>query len=134
MRAEIRPLLLELAVGRQREHLKAAAVGQYRSLPPVKLVQSPGLLQYLDAGAQVEMVGVTEYYLGLHVVAQLVHVHGLDRAERAHRHENRRLYRPVVGGYQPCAGIGVGRGGLQLKFHSQQNSSHKVSTTPRLLQ
>ena len=40
VRAELAPLLPEFPDARQREHLEASAVGEYRPVPAVELMQS----------------------------------------------------------------------------------------------
>ena len=86
--AECHPFIGQLAVLGQREDLEAAAVGQDGTVPAVELVQSTGALDDVHTRAQIQVVGVAQDNLCLDVVAQLAHVHRLDRTHRAHGHEN----------------------------------------------
>ncbi len=87
------------------DHLKSAAVGQDRAIPGVETVQSAGLVQYIEAGAEVEVIGVPEDDLGMDVVGELVLVHGFYRRGRADGHKYRRLD-GAVGSFQQ-AGAGI---------------------------
>jgi hypothetical protein len=51
----------ELADLGQGEHLEAAAVGQNRSVPVLELMQSAGLSERVQTGAEIEVIGVSEY-------------------------------------------------------------------------
>ena len=117
VRTEVRPLFGELATVRQREDLEAAAIGENGTLPPVELVQPAGLVQDIEARAQVQVIGVAQDYLGLDVVAQLALMHSLDRRHRAHGHEDRRQYRTVVGRDYAGPGMATLIGMYQLKIH-----------------
>ena len=61
-------------------------------------MQPSGLPEYFRTRAQIEVVGVAEYDLCVYVVAELAHVHSLDRPHGAYRHEYRGLDLSVVGG------------------------------------
>ena len=89
----------EFASVGKREYLKSTAVGEYRSVPSVEFVQTSGLPYNLRTRTQIQMVGVTEYYLCFYVIAELVLVHTFHTAEGTHRHEYRGEYLAVVGGY-----------------------------------
>ena len=105
--------LFDLAPMRQRVHLKAAAIGQDRSLPAIEAVQTAGFLQHLQAGAQVKVIGVAQTNLCLNVVDQLMLMHCLDRGRRTDGHEDRCLNRAVIGLDAPGAGAGLGVGMLE---------------------
>ena len=72
----------------EREHLKAAGVGEDRPVPLHELVQAAQLANQLVAGPEVQVIGVGEDHLRVHRV-QIVGVERLHRGERAHRHERR---------------------------------------------
>jgi len=91
MRAKLRSLLAKLAVGGERKHLKAAAVGQYRPLPAVEAVQPARLFDNVKAGTQVEVVSIAEDNLGVDVVPQFADMHRLNRPLGAYGHENGRF-------------------------------------------
>ncbi len=96
VRAESAAFRRKFAHLREREHLKSAAVGKNRPVPVLELVEAAGLAENLKTRAQVEMVGVAEYNLGLDVLHQVPVVDALDGTYRPHGHEYRRLNRTVV--------------------------------------
>ena len=51
------------------EHLEAATVGEDGAVPAIETVEPAGGLDDLHAGAQIEVVSVTENNLGLHIIA-----------------------------------------------------------------
>ena len=69
------------------------------------------------------MIGIAEDDLGLDIVAQLVHVHGLDASERAHGHEYRSLDGAVVGGDHAGTRLRSVGGGDYFIVHSQGRTS-----------
>ena len=94
---EIYALLLYFAELRQRKDLKSAAVGKYGLVPVHELVEPAQLVDYVIAGAQVEVIGVAQLHLGF----QPLQVDGgnaaLYRCGGAYVHEERRFYRAVRG-------------------------------------
>ena len=94
---ELHAFLGEFAYAREREDLEPTAVGEYRSVPTVELVQSAGAFENVEPRPQIEVIGVAQYDLGFYVVAQLVLMHGFDAAYGSYGHEYRGLYRSVVG-------------------------------------
>ena len=107
MAAEMGALFGEFSVRAEREYLKTAAVGENRSLPAVELVQAAGLFYDFHAGAQIQVVGVAEYNLGIDFVAQFVRMHAFDSAYGAYRHEDRRFNRAMVGFDKAGAGVAI---------------------------
>ncbi len=103
--------LFQLAVCAQRKHLKASAVGEYGSFPPHEPVQTACLAQQFGAGAQIEMICVSENYLCVNIIGQFVTMNSLHRPDSANGHENRCLYSAVGGGNLSCAGCRALRGG-----------------------
>ena len=65
--AEVHAVLLNLAQTRQREHLKSARVGQYRTRPVHELVQPARALDQIFARTQVQVIGVGQYYLRVYL-------------------------------------------------------------------
>ena len=94
---EIYALLLYFAELRQRKDLKSAAVGKYGLVPVHELVEPAQLVDYVIAGAQVEVIGIAQLHLGF----QPLQVDGgnaaLYRCGGAYVHEERRFYRAVRG-------------------------------------
>ena len=66
------------------------------------------MFQHADTRPQVEVVGIAEHDGCVQVIAQLTGVHGLGRAQRTHRHEDRCGDAAVVG--MQFAGACVRRG------------------------
>ena len=95
VRSKAHTLLGNLAQLREREDLKSAAIGQYRSVPIHKLVQSAHLVNQSVTGAQVQMVGVGKLNLAVDF-SQLHRVDtALDGGTGANVHKHGRLNVPV---------------------------------------
>ena len=106
---ELHALLGDLAEGGQGEDLESAAVGEDGLGPIHELVEAAHVVDELVAGADVEVVGVGELDLAIHVIEQL---HGgyaaLDGGAGAHVHENGGLDVTVNGVEHASAGASVG--------------------------
>ena len=113
--AELDTLLAHLAYAREGEYLEAAAIGEHGAVEAVELMQAASLLYHLQAGAQVEVVGVAEDDLCLDVVLQLGEVHALDGTEGAYGHEYGGLDLSVVGSDESGTGTRLGVGMLELE-------------------
>ena len=100
MAAKLTTLFLQLADARQREHLETTRVRQDGAVPRVELVQSASLAQDIESWAQIQVVGVAQNDLCLHLLAELSEVYTLHTAHRTHRHEDGRLDGSVVCLYQ----------------------------------
>ena len=94
MRGERNPVLGDFAELRQAERLKSAAVRENRPLPAHELVEPPEARDELRGRAQVEVVGVCEYYLRSGF-PDLERRQRLHRRLGADRHEHGRLHRSV---------------------------------------
>ena len=68
MRAELTPFLAKLPDARERKHLETARIGKDGTVPAVELMQSARSPQYLKTGPQVQVVGVAEDNLCLHLL------------------------------------------------------------------
>ena len=115
VRGEPAPFFGKLADGGQGKDLEAAAVREDGTVPMLELVQPAGLAEGVQAGTEVEVVGVAEDDLGLDVLLQILVVHALHRADGAHRHEDGGADLPVVGGNHAGAGGGPGIPGCELE-------------------
>jgi len=113
MAAELAAFLAQLTNAREREYLEAAAVGEHGALEAVELVQAAGSLKHAGAGAQVEVVGVTQNDLGVDVLVEVAQLHALHGAHSAHGHEDGCVNVAVVGVNDTGAGGGVGIGMLE---------------------
>ena len=100
--------LLDLAQGRQRKHLKAAGVGQHRTVPAHEFVQTAHLLDDLVARPDVQMIGVGQ----LNLAAKLLEIERvnrtLDRTRCADILEYRRLYHAMCRAELTAAGAALG--------------------------
>ena len=77
----------ELADGAQREHLEAAAVREDRPVPGLEAVQAARGAERVQAGTQVEMVGVAQDDLRPDVFAQVPVIDALDGTDGPDGHE-----------------------------------------------
>ena len=117
MTTELAALLGELADAGERENLKASGVRQYRTVPGIKLVQSACLAQDIQSGAQIEVVGIAQNDLRLHLLAEFGEMYTLHTANRTDGHEDRCLYLAVVGGNYTGTGLTGIVAMLYFKFH-----------------
>ena len=67
--------------------------------------------------AQIEMIGVAEYYLGFYIIAELVHMDTLDGTDRTDGHENRSLDRAMVSFDKTGSGATIGACMLECELH-----------------
>ena len=101
-------LLGNLAQSRQRKNLKAAAVGQDGTRPVHKLMQSAHVVNQIIARAQVQMVGVGQLDLAVHITLQLNGGYAaLYGGAGTDIHKHRGLDIPVYGVQDaaPCATV-----------------------------
>ena len=105
MAAKLTTLFLQLADARQREHLETTRVRQDGAVPRVELVQSASLAQDIESWAQIQVVGVAQNDLCLHLLAELGEMHCLHASHRTDGHEDRGLDLTVIGGDQSCTGV-----------------------------
>ena len=63
MGGKINTLLLNISKFCQRKYLKAAAVGQDRTIPVHKPVQTAHITHYLIAGTQMQMIHIGKLHL-----------------------------------------------------------------------
>ena len=103
-RRELDALFRDLAHRAERKHLEAARVGQDRTVPAHELVQAAELVHHVHARAQPQVEGVAQDDLRADVT-QFDRVHRLDRAVRAHWHEDRGFDGAVVELQAAAAGV-----------------------------
>ena len=108
-------LFINFSGAGQAKHLITTAIGKYGPLPAVEPVQATGGLQHLQTRPQVQVIGVAQNNLCLHICHQLLLRHGFYRAHGTHRHKNGRQNLAVVGGNFTRPRLAVGIGVLQLK-------------------
>ena len=97
MGLEMTPLLLKFAAARQREDLKAAAVGEHRPVPGREAVHAARPLENIHTGTQIKVVGVGQDDLGPGFVAHVAVEDTLDGRRRTYGHEDRGLHHAVIG-------------------------------------
>ena len=117
MRSEGATFRLELAYRGQGEYLETAAVGKDRTVPVLEFVKSAGLAEHVQSGTQVEMISVAEYDLGSYIFLQIPMIYALDGPYGPDGHENRGMYRAMIGFDQACAGSCAGVLMTQGEFH-----------------
>ena len=81
----------------QAEHLESAAVGQDGAVPAGKFVQAAHIGYQLITGAQMQVVGVAEHYLGADLLQILRGQAALDGTGGGNILESRGLHRTVYG-------------------------------------
>jgi len=99
----------------ERINLKPTTIGQHGALPAIETVDATRSLQHIQAGAQVEVIGIAQADLGVDIVSKFVLVYGFYRSRCAHGHKNRGMDRAVVGLDLSGAGAGVGVGMEELE-------------------
>ena len=112
VRLELDAVLTDPAKPLEREHLKAARVGQHRPRPRGEAVESAHGADDVLPGTQVQVVGVAQDDLRAGA-RDIGRAQAPDHAVRAHRHERRGLHRPVRQGQR--AGPGLALGGVEAK-------------------
>ncbi len=81
-------------------------------------MQSTGCPQHLEARPQVEVIGVAENDLRLHLLTQLAEMHAFHCAAGTYWHEDGGEYLSMVGGDDAGARIRVGVVVLNFEFHA----------------
>ena len=71
MATELATLLTKFADACQRENLETSGIRQDRAVPCVELMQSARLTQNVKPRTQIQVVGVTQNNLSLHLFTQL---------------------------------------------------------------
>ena len=94
MRLEPDTVFINIPQRAQAEYLVTTTVGQYRTVPCHKPMQSSQLTDRLLSRPQEEVIRIAQENLDAQVV-QLIGRHRLDCGLRAHGHENRSLYKSV---------------------------------------
>ena len=105
MRTELATFLSQLTDTGERENLETTTVGEDRTLPAIESMQAACCLHDLKSWTEVEVIGIAQDNLSLHLVAKLVEVDSLHRTYGSHRHEDWSLDLSVVGGDDASAGI-----------------------------
>ena len=127
MAAELTAFFTQFADASQREDLKTARVGQNRTVPGIKLMQASRLTQDIQSRTQVEVIGVAQDDLRLHLLAEFGEVNTLHAAHRTHRHEYRCLYLPVIGGDHSRSRVTRLVAILYFEFHKLSTLNSQLS-------
>ena len=117
MAAELTAFLLQLADAGQRKDLKTARIGQDRTVPRIKLMQTACLAQDVQSRAQIQVISIAQNNLCLHLFAQFCEMHTFHATHRSYGHKDGSLYLSVVCGNQSCAGTAIRVVMLYFKFH-----------------
>ena len=105
-------VVVDLASLREREHLKAARVGEHGTSPLHELVQAAHVAHEFVAGTQVEMIGVAQHERGVDVL-EMLRCEGFYSGLRADGREDRREEVAVRRGENPRARAIVFGGDLE---------------------
>ena len=129
MRAESHALFVELAQLRQRHDLETAGIRQDRPRPAGKIVQSAEFCNPFSARAQHQVIGVAENDIGAKL-GNLIHIHGLDRARRADRHEGGRADSAARHGDFTAPGLAIGCDQFEFKIFCHDADRHNRLASP----
>ena len=116
VRLEMNAVRCDVAQVCQAEYLVSAAVGEDGSVPGHESVESTGFTDYVDAGSQCEVVGISEEHLCAHFL-QFVGCHGFNGCLGADRHEDGCIQCSMWSGVPGEASGGGGVGVAQLEGH-----------------
>ena len=119
MRPKRHALFRHFAQIAQAENLKSAGVGEDRPVPRHELLHAAKLPHHLDAGPQIQMVGVIQQDLDAQLFQHVLR-HTFDRAHRSHRHEDRGSHLAVGGEESPGARLAVASFNLKAKSHRKR--------------
>ena len=117
MTTELASLLAQLSDTGQGEDLETTRVGQDRTVPCVELMQATGLTQGVETRAQVQVVGVAQDDLSLHLFTEFREMNTLHATTGTNGHEDWRLDLSVVSGDNAGAGTTVWVCMLQFECH-----------------
>ena len=98
---------------------KPPGVGEDGAVPRHEFLHAAQLAHHLDAGPQVKMVGVVQQDLDAELFQHVLR-DTFDRADRAHRHEDRRPHLAVGGEESPGARFALASFNLKAKRHRKR--------------
>ena len=127
MATELASLLAQLADACQGENLETARVGQDGTVPCVELMQATSLTQGIKTRTQVQVVGVAQDNLSLHLFAEFREMNTLHATTGTYGHEDGCLDLSVVCGDNACAGTTVWVCMLQFECHLLLSLSSSIS-------
>jgi hypothetical protein len=107
----------KLTDGAEAEHLESAAVCEDGTVPAFETVKSAGLLQYIQSRAEVQVIGIAEDNLCLHVILQVFMINPFHRTDGTDRHEDRGTDVPVIRMQHTAPGGGRKVGMRLFEFH-----------------
>ena len=123
--AEDNAAVIDFVQVSKAEHLKAAGVGEHRTVPPHKTVQPPGGRNDFLAGLKVQVIRVGQHHL-CPCAGELVRADPFDGGQGANGHETGRVHRSMGCVKTAAAGSGVGAMGADLE--AEQGKDPPVST------
>lgn len=116
MRSKRHALFADFAQLVQTENLKTAGIRKDRPIPRHEFVQAAHRSNGLDAGSQIEVIGIGEQYLYAEFFEDVLR-DALDGGERANRHEHGSFDFAVRGREFACASRASGHLNLQADSH-----------------
>ena len=119
--AELAAFFGEFANAGEGEDLEASAVGQHRAGEAVEAMESADALQHLRAGAEIEVIGVSENDFRLQVVNKFAKVNALHAADGTDGHEDGRVNHAVICREQSGASASVFLCVLQVIGHFSES-------------
>ena len=116
MRAKGYAVFGDFAQIAQAENLEAAGIGEDGAIPRHEPLHAAQSADGVDAGTKIKMIGVVEQNLDAEFFQHILR-HALDRADRADRHEDRRLDFAVRREESTGAGAAITGFNLEAKRH-----------------
>ena len=107
----------QFADGAQGEHLESPAVREDGTVPGLEFVQAAGRFQRVQAGTQVEVVGVAQDDLRADVLFEVAVIDALDGADGSDGHEDGSMDLAMVRFDDARTGGGMRIGRCLRKFH-----------------
>src|SRR5579862_8167783 len=116
MRAEHDALFGHLAKIAEAEYLEASGVGEDWVVPRHELLHAAELAHHADAWPQIKVIGVVQQDFDAQFL-QYILWNSLNRCDRAHRHEHRRLNFAVRCGEASGARLAVAGFNFEVEGH-----------------
>ena len=109
------PGFCNFSVGCQGKYLISTTIGKYGPMPVHKPVQSSRSFQNGSAGAQIQVIGISQDNLGFHLMHELLLIERLYSAHRTNRHKDRGVNRTMIGNQRTGTGSRLGIGTCKRK-------------------
>src|SRR5208283_306786 len=116
MRAKRHAVFGHFAQVAQAEYLEATRVGEDGVVPGHELLHATQLAHHLDAGPEIEMVGIVQQHLDAEFFERVLR-DALYRGQSAYGHEDGRLYLAVWREEEPGTRLAFARLNLKAERH-----------------